>query len=79
MFVEHNLIKKYQDIHTGVYAHRGTYSAIPFYFATCCYPFQLHFPGVDATVRNAVNIVYIWLARRCSRFMRDVLHQSVEF
>src|SRR5699024_8714789 len=70
--------KKYQDIHTSVYAHRGTYSAIPFYFATCHYPFQLYLSGVDATVRNAVNLVYLWLARCRSRFMRDVLHQSVE-
>ena len=75
MFVEHNLIK---NIHTSVYAHRGTYSAIPFYFATCHYPFQLYLSGVDATVRNAVNLVYLWLARCRSRFMRDVLHQSVE-
>lgn len=33
---------------------------------------------MDATVRNAVNLVYLWLARCRSRFMRDVLHQSVE-
>lgn len=59
-------------------ARGGTYSAIPFYFATCHYPFQLYLSGVDATVRNAVNLVYLWLARCRSRFMRDVLHQSVE-
>lgn len=29
-------------------------------------------------MRNAVNLVYLWLARCRSRFMRDVLHQSVE-
>lgn len=33
---------------------------------------------MDATVRNAVNLVYLWLARCRPRFMRDVLHQSVE-
>ena len=29
-------------------------------------------------MRNAVNLVYLWLAWCRSHFMRDVLHQSVE-
>ena len=78
MFVEHNLIKNIKIFTLAFTLTVVLNSAIPFNFATCCYPFQLYLSGVDATVRNAVNLVYLWLAWCRSHFMRDVLHQSVE-
>ena len=66
MFVEHNLIKNIKIF------------TLAFTLTVVLIQLSRFISGVDATVRNAVNLVYLWLARCRSRFMRDVLHQSVE-
>ena len=78
MFVEHNLIKNIK-----IFTLAFTLTVVLIQLSRlisplCCYPFQLYLSGVDATVRNAVNLVYLWLAWCRSHFMWDVLHQSVE-
>ena len=77
MFVEHNLIKNIK-----IFTLAFTLTVVLIQLSRLISPLAvIHSNYIfwrGCTVRNAVNLVYLWLAWCRSHFMWDVLHQSVE-